>query len=339
MDTNLFKYTLPYELIAQFPLEKRTASRCLSVPRFPRKMHEISFSEITQLVSPGDLLVVNDTRVIPARLYAKKIGDSKVEIMLEKITGKETALVLLKSNKPIKEDQILLIKKYRATVIGRQAPFFELRFNTDTDTIFQKYGNIPLPPYIHRPQEEQDKERYQTVYSAKPGAVAAPTAGLHFDQALIDRLIQEGVLFASITLHVGAGTFLPVRVKKIENHKMHEEFIEVSDDVCRKIHAVKTAGRRVIAVGTTVVRALESAAVSGKLKPNMSYTHLFIHPYFQFRVIDALFTNFHLPQSTLLMMIIAFAGHQRVREAYEYAIEKKFRFLSYGDAMYLERDK
>ena len=345
MDLTQFDYTLPEELIAQYPLPERTASRLLNVTN-EGKLEALGFEALARLINPDDLLVVNDTRVIPARVLAKKPTGGKVEIMLERVLDEHTALVMLGANKPIRLGQILQIgcEQAEARVIDREGSFFVLRFEVDAQALFESSGAIPIPPYIQRNAEELDKSRYQTVYSKTAGAVAAPTAGLHFDKPFIDTLKSKGVEFASVTLHVGAGTFQPVRVQTITDHIMHKERIIVDENVCSRIHRTKKRGGRVIAVGTTVVRALESAALLScsstanlPIEPFQGESDLFIYPGFEFRVVDALVTNFHLPKSTLLMMVSAFAGYDRVMAAYQFAVEARFRFFSYGDAMFLRK--
>ena len=345
MDLTQFDYTLPEELIAQYPLPERTASRLLNVTHEGR-LEALGFEALAKLIKPGDLLVVNDTRVIPARVLAKKPTGGKVEIMLERVLDERTALVMLGANKPIRLGQVLQIgyEQIQARVIDREGNFFVLRFEVDAQGVFESSGAIPIPPYIQRSAEELDESRYQTVYSKTSGAVAAPTAGLHFDEPFIDVLKSKGVDFASVTLHVGAGTFQPVRVQTITDHVMHKERIVVDESVCHDIHRTKKNGGRVIAVGTTVVRALESAALyspasdaTSKIEPFQGESDLFIYPGFEFRVVDALVTNFHLPKSTLLMMVSAFAGYDRVMAAYQFAVEARFRFFSYGDAMFLQK--
>ncbi len=338
MNISQYDYPLPTSLIAQFPAEKRSASRLL-IAESDGSYRNTQFTNISDVLHPGDLLVANDTRVLPARIIAKKPSGGKVEIMLERIVDNHCALVMLGSNKPIRKGQVLLVGDWTVVVAGRQRPFFELLFPQDCHVgeVFQHLGSIPLPPYITRHTRALDRERYQTVYSKTPGAVAAPTAGLHFDRPLIKRLQQYGVDWGSITLHVGAGTFQPVRCQDIRRHQMHHERVEVSAEVCEKIALTRMRGGRVIAVGTTVVRALESAAQSGGLIAAAMDTNLFIYPGYQFNVVDALITNFHLPKSTLLMMVSAFAGYERIMAAYRYAIAHHYRFYSYGDAMFLQR--
>jgi S-adenosylmethionine:tRNA ribosyltransferase-isomerase len=340
MDISQFDYHLPDSLIAQFPSESRSDSRLLVVGEGD-EYRDIRFRDIGEVLRPGDLLVVNDTRVLPARVTGRKPSGGKVEIMLERMVDEHHALVLLRSNKPLRNGQELLAGDCTLSVCGRQGQFFKLKFPDDRDakSFFERWGSVPLPPYISRAPGELDSQRYQTVYSASSGAVAAPTAGLHFDQQLIDRLGEYGVGWGAITLHVGAGTFQPVRCENVRDHQMHHEMIRVGQEACEKIARTRMAGGRIVAVGTTVVRALESAAQAGSLVPGTLDTNLFILPGYKFNVVDALITNFHLPKSTLLMMVSAFAGYERIMDAYQFAIENKFRFYSYGDAMFLERKK
>ena len=340
MNVGQFDYALPPALIAQFPAPERTASRLLAVLPHGGAPAAIRFSDIGGLLRRGDLLVANNTRVVPARLFAHKPTGGRVEIMLERILNGPAALVRLRANKPIRAGQTLAAGKTPLRVSARRGEFFvvERQDGADMPALFESHGTLPLPPYIDRAVEEQDFERYQTVYSRVDGAVAAPTAGLHFDQALIDRLTGSGVRWATVTLHVGAGTFQPVRAESAASHRMHREWIEVDRNACEQINRAKSRGNRVIAVGTTVVRALESAARSGQLAPFSGDTDLFILPGHRFRVVDALITNFHLPRSTLLMLVCAFAGHPNIMRAYDYAIAHRFRFYSYGDAMFAEHN-
>lgn len=348
MDINRYDYSLPEDLIAQLPTPKRSSSRLLVVES-GADYRDIFFENIIDEIKPGDLLVVNDTRVLPARMFAGKPSGGKVEIMLERIIDEQCALVMLGSNKPVRKGQVLLLGSEHDLAPGacalevgnRHGTFFELLFpsgNNVRDT-FERWGYTPLPPYINRHTDSFDSHRYQTVYSKIPGAVAAPTAGLHFDQLLIDRLRQRGVAWGAITLHVGAGTFQPVRCQDIRHHQMHHERVEVGEEVCRQIVQTRARGGRIIAVGTTVVRALESAAQSGRLLAESMDTDLFIFPGYKFNVVDALITNFHLPKSTLLIMVSAFAGYERIMAAYRYAIDNGYRFYSYGDAMFLQRQR
>ena len=339
MDISRFNFELPAELIAQYPTARRTSSRLLVPGHEAGQQRELLFSDVATLLSPGDLVIVNNTRVLPARMAALRPTGGRVEIMLERITSDNQALVLLGANKPVKPGQALIVGDHTIGVTGRSGAFFELTFPASAITVFEQYGKIPLPPYIDRPAGDDDLERYQTVFSQIPGAVAAPTAGLHFDDELIETIQDNGVDWGEITLHVGAGTFQPVRESKIENHQMHSERIEVNESVCEQVAQTRSRGGRVVAVGTTVVRALETAAASGNLLPSDIDTSLFITPGYQFRVVDALITNFHLPKSTLLMMVSAFTGYERLMATYRYAIANQYRFFSYGDAMFLEKQQ
>lgn len=338
-----FDFTLPERLIAKYPTAQRTASRMLRLDGKTGHVVHGNFIDIVDLLSPGDLLVFNNTRVIPARLFGRKQTGGKIEILLERILSDNTALAHIKSSKSPKEGAKLELEgSLQATVLGRQDALFHIQF-TSQDNIFdllEAHGHMPLPPYIDRPDEEADKERYQTVYNEKPGAVAAPTAGLHFDQALLTTIKNKGVNIAFVTLHVGAGTFQPVRVENIEEHQMHAEYAEVNSDVVDLVKQTKARGNRVIAVGTTSVRSIESAAqacTEGLIETFLSDTSIFIYPGFEFKVIDCMITNFHLPQSTLMMLISAFAGRDKVMNAYARAIEQEYRFFSYGDAMFIEK--
>ena len=336
-----FDYSLPESLIAQFPTNPRSASRLMVVGSGQDDFVHTRFDRIIDFLSPNDLLVVNDTRVVPARIRGRKITGGVVEIMLERVIDEEVALVLIGAGKSVRVGQILLVDDHELEVIGRQDIFYRVAMPPawTVTRLFETYGSTPLPPYIRREVEERDSERYQTVWSRHPGAVAAPTAGLHFDQRLIDRITARGVEWASITLHVGAGTFQPVRVGDVREHKMHKEKIEVSPGVCEVVRRTRARGGRVIAVGTTVVRALESAGQSGSLLPASSDTELFILPGFEFNITDALITNFHLPRSTLLMMVSAFGGYEKIMAAYRQAIIRRYRFFSYGDAMFVRKAK
>ena len=339
-----FSFTLPEHLIAKYPTPDRTASRLLHLNGTTGDVNHKQFQQMLDLVEPGDLLVFNNTRVIPARLLGQKASGGKVEVLIERIVDDNNALAHVRASKAPKPGTDLLLEgAVSVTVTGRQDALFELRFNGDATVLEQleQYGHMPLPPYIDRPDEQADKERYQTVYNQAPGAVAAPTAGLHFDDALLERLQQKGVNLAYVTLHVGAGTFQPVRVDNILEHKMHSEFAIVPEDVVNAVRATKAAGKRVIAVGTTSVRSLESSALGASkgevLVPYQSDTDIFIYPGFEFKVVDAMFTNFHLPESTLIMLISAFSGKDNVLAAYEQAIEQEYRFYSYGDSMFIEK--
>ena len=335
-----FDFDLPEELIAHFPLENRTDSRLLIVNGDSGDLRHGSFSDILDLVKPGDLMVFNDTRVIPARLFGQKESGGKVELLVERITGDQRALVHLRASRTPKVGAKLQFEGgIDAVVVGREQGLFDLEFQLDEPVIaaLERSGHMPLPPYIKREDQLSDRERYQTVYNKKPGAVAAPTAGLHFDDHLIAQLEAKGVERAFVTLHVGAGTFRPVKVDDIETHEMHSEYIEVSAETCEAIKAAKARGSRVIAVGTTSVRSLESVAHEGEVKPYFGDTQIFIYPGYQYQVVDALVTNFHLPESTLLMLVSAFAGYDTTMAAYREAVEQRYRFFSYGDAMFLTR--
>jgi S-adenosylmethionine:tRNA ribosyltransferase-isomerase len=335
MKTSDFSYDLPEELIAQYPTADRDSSRLLCLDP-EGNITDTSFKKFAEYLKPGDLIVLNDTRVIPARLFARKETGGKVEIMLERIRDEKSLLVQLRASKSPKPGIRLLIDETTSfEVLGRSGDMFLLNYEGDeslTD-LLDRLGHMPLPPYIDREDEGADKERYQTVFSDKPGAVAAPTAGLHFTKTILEELKEKGIDNTRLTLHVGAGTFQPVRVEDIANHKMHSEYARVPIDVVEKISETKSNGGRVLAVGTTVVRSLESAARSGELKSFEGDTDIFIYPGFKFKVVDMLLTNFHLSESTLLMLVCAFAGKENVFHAYQHAINEKYRFYSYGDAM------
>ncbi len=335
-----FFYSLPEELIAQYPTAERSASRLLYVKGEGGACLDQQFRDFPSLLNPGDLLVFNNTRVIPARMLGHKESGGKVEMLVERVLGEQTVLAHLRASKSPKAGARLLFEKcVEVEVIGRQEALFELRFLGECSVIEQleAHGHMPLPPYIERADELQDRERYQTVFSdhSKCGAVAAPTAGLHFDQAMLDLLEQRGVESAYVTLHVGAGTFQPVRVDDICDHKMHSEYLEVSQQVVDQVAATRARGGRVIAVGTTSVRSLESASSSGQLQAYQGETEIFIHPGYQFNCIDGLLTNFHLPESTLLMLVSALAGYENMMAAYQHAVAQQYRFFSYGDAMFI----
>jgi S-adenosylmethionine:tRNA ribosyltransferase-isomerase len=330
-----FHYDLPPELIAQQPLPKRSDSRLLYLPRAVEALSDRSFRELPSLLQAGDLLVFNNTRVIPARLHGRKETGGRVEILLERLLSDRECLAQLRASKSPKPGGIILLDDGSVIeVISRDDAFFHLRLEGGglSDT-FQALGHMPLPPYIEREDTAIDHERYQTVYAREPGAVAAPTAGLHFDRGLFDMLEREGVGRTEVTLHVGAGTFQPVRCENVEEHRMHAEYLEVTARVCEAVERTRLIGGRVIAVGTTAVRSLETAAAGGELRPFAGDSRIFIYPGYRFRVIDGLLTNFHLPESTLIMLVCALAGRKRVLEAYRHAVEQRYRFFSYGDAM------
>jgi S-adenosylmethionine:tRNA ribosyltransferase-isomerase len=333
-----YNYDLPDELIAQAPLPERGASRLLHVPAHSKGYQELLFRDVGQLLRAGDLLVLNDTRVIPGRLFGAKASGGRVEMLLERMLEPDLALVQLRSSKSPREGgRLEFPPNLHATVEGRKGTFFLLRFDQPLQPFLEKHGHMPLPPYIRRPDQAADRERYQTVYALESGAVAAPTAGLHFDAALLDEIAGQGVEVAYITLHVGAGTFSPLRPEQIASKRLHKERIVVDEDVCAAVERTRERGGRVIAVGTTVVRALETAAAEGELKPFDGETDIFIFPGYKFAVVDAMITNFHLPESSLLMLVSAFHGREAMLGAYAYAVEQGFRFFSYGDAMFLER--
>ena len=339
MQRNDFHYELPTELIATHPARIRSSSRLLCLDPVADYLEDRQFADMPELLEPGDLLVFNDTRVIPARLIGTKSTGGRVEVLIERITGANTALAHVRASKsPRAGTQLLLEGEISARIEGREGDLFLVDFPGSRNLLdlLEAFGHMPLPPYIKREDSQDDRHRYQTIYARVPGAVAAPTAGLHFDDAVMDRLGQRGVETAFVTLHVGAGTFQPVRVDTIEEHVMHHEYFEVDADVCRKISETRRRGRRVVAVGTTVVRSLESASQSGEIVPSHGETSLFITPGYRFRCVDALLTNFHLPESTLLMLVCAFAGQQRVMSAYRHAIRAGYRFYSYGDAMFIK---
>ncbi len=330
-----FDYNLPAEQIAQKPLPRGQA-RLLVLDG--NQNSEIKCDQLIDYLKPDDLLVFNNTRVLPARLFVYKSTGGRIEIMLERLLDEQKILVQMRSNKTLKNGQIFYIDhQHIFELIGRQDNFFILKNISEfsTEQLLVKYGVMPLPPYINRAADTYDEECYQTVFASSPGAVAAPTAGLHFNEAMLSAIQEKGVGMAYITLHVGAGTFQPVRHEDVSQHQMHYEYIEVSPAVIDAVAATKAKGGRVIAVGTTVVRALESAARQGILQPFQGETNIFIHDDYHFKVIDGLMTNFHLPKSTLLMLVCAFMGHDRVMKAYNQAVAEKYRFFSYGDAMLL----
>ncbi len=333
-----FHFDLPPELIAQAPLPERTASRLLWVPPVGADFEDRGFAELETLLAPGDLLVFNDTRVIPARVFGSKETGGRVEIMIERLLPANEARAQIGASKsPKPGSTIQLDAGGSAEVLSREEGFYHLRFDVPgaLESWLQHAGKLPLPPYITREADSADALRYQTVFAKTPGAVAAPTAGLHFDDALLDRLRAKGVQTDYVTLHVGAGTFMPMRVENVQDHTMHREWLNVGAELVQRIRRTREAGGRVIAVGTTVVRALESAMRDGELQPFAGETQIFIFPGYRIRSVDALITNFHLPESTLLMLVSAFAGRDRILEAYAHAVAKRYRFFSYGDAMML----
>ena len=338
MRTCDFHYDLPAERIAQFPASPRSASRLLSLEGATGTVRDLEFVDFPSLLAPGDLLVLNDTRVIPARLYATKETGGRCELLVERVLDDHRVLAQARASKPLRPAQMLYFTgEVSARVLARRSEFFEIAFDTEAPVtdILERIGHVPLPPYITRADEGADRERYQTVYARQAGAVAAPTAGLHFDAAMLARLTEVGFETAYLTLHVGAGTFQPVRVADVREHRMHAEYFRIEPAVAERINLAKRCGRRVVAVGTTVVRTLEAAAMAGRVEACAGETDIFVYPGFRFQIVDALLTNFHLPESTLLMLVCAFAGTEPVLAAYRRAVEKKYRFYSYGDAMFV----
>ncbi|MDF3865711.1 tRNA preQ1(34) S-adenosylmethionine ribosyltransferase-isomerase QueA [Pseudomonas denitrificans (nom. rej.)] len=334
-----FHFDLPEALIARHPLPERRSSRLLVLDGPSGELSHRHFADILGFLKPGDLMVFNNTRVIPARLFGQKASGGKLEILVERVLDSHRVLAHVRSSKsPKPGSKILIDGGGEAEMLQRHDALFELGFSEDVLPLLERVGHMPLPPYIDRPDEDADRERYQTVYAERAGAVAAPTAGLHFDEALLESIRAKGVDTAFVTLHVGAGTFQPVRVERIEDHHMHNEWLEVSQDVVDAVAACKARGGRVVAVGTTSVRSLESAARDGVLKPFSGDTDIFIFPGRPFHVVDALVTNFHLPESTLLMLVSAFAGYPETMAAYAAAVEQGYRFFSYGDAMFITRN-
>lgn len=337
LDLSQFNYELPPELIAQSPAARRAASRLLHLDG-AGGLHDRQFTDLPALLDAGDLLVFNDTRVIKARLTGHKDSGGKVEVLIERITQPTTALAHVKASKsPKAGSRLQLADAFEVRVLGRQGELFELEFPERVLDLLDRHGSTPLPPYIEHAAGNEDEERYQTVYAREPGAVAAPTAGLHFDQDMLAGLEAQGIAQAFVTLHVGAGTFQPVRVHDLSQHIMHAERYSVPDETVDKIHAARAAGGRVVAVGTTSVRALEAAAAQKSARLALEGdTRLFITPGYKFAWVDALITNFHLPQSTLLMLVSALAGMEPIRRAYAHAVQSRYRFFSYGDAMFIE---
>lgn len=349
-----FHFDLPDNLIARYPTPERTASRLLKLDGNTGALTDQHFPDLLEDIQAGDLLIFNNTRVIPARLYGRKSSGGKLEVLVERVLDEHRCLAHIRASKAPKEGAEIILGEdklgegngFHAIMTARYGALFELQFSA-TQPLFdllQQAGHMPLPPYIDRPDEDADQERYQTVYSKVLGAVAAPTAGLHFDNAMLEKLSEKGVQTAFVTLHVGAGTFQPVRVENILDHQMHAEYAEVSEEVVEKILSTKAAGKRVIAVGTTSVRSIESAAQaaeqSGKLiAPFFSDTQIFLYPGKTFKVVDALVTNFHLPESTLIMLVSAFAGYRHTMQAYQHAVANQYRFFSYGDAMFITKNE
>jgi S-adenosylmethionine:tRNA ribosyltransferase-isomerase len=334
MQRSDFSYDLPPELIAQTPLAQRRASRLLVLDGASATIDDRMFAELPELLEPNDLLVFNDTRVVPARIFGRKTTGGRVELLLERVLGPRRALVHLRaSHKPQHGADIELPGEARARVGARAGELVEIELDRDLVPYFEAHGQTPLPPYISRAPDATDRERYQTVFARAPGAVAAPTAGLHFDAAMLEALAARGIERTFLTLHVGAGTFAPVRTEQVEEHELHAEWLQVPAATCAAVERCRARGGRVVAVGTTSVRALETAAVGGKPAPFVGESRLFIYPGFEFRVVDAMVTNFHLPESSLLMLVAAFAGREATLAAYSHAVASRYRFFSYGDAM------
>ncbi len=334
-----FRFDLPPELIAQRPLPERGASRLLALESSDPAPRDLLFADLPALLRPGDLLVFNNTRVMRARLLGHKETGGRVEVLIERLLSPDLALAQVRASKSPKPGmRIALDGGRQLETQGREGDLFALRaLDTTFPVLMETQGHLPLPPYIERPDDSSDAERYQTVYATREGAVAAPTAGLHFDRDMLVRLDEMGVERAEVTLHVGAGTFQPVRVENLDQHRMHAEWLEVDETVCARVAATRAAGGRVVAVGTTSVRSLESAAAGGEIEPLRGDSRLFIRPGYRFRAVDAIVTNFHLPESTLLMLVCAFAGQDRILAAYRHAVDARYRFFSYGDAMFLTR--
>ena len=339
-----FQFDLPAELIAQYPTQQRPASRLLYLDARTGQLADRQFRDFPSLLQPGDLLVLNDTRVIPARLLGHKDTGGKLEVLVERLLADDQVLAHVRASKsPKPGGRLFFADGVEAEVVSREDDMFVLRFRdparsmVDVATILERLGHMPLPPYIERQDAETDRERYQTVYARQQGAVAAPTAGLHFDEAMLEQIQAQGIELAFVTLHVGAGTFQPVRVEDISEHRMHSEWMQLSEDVVAAVKRTRALGGRVIAVGTTSVRCLETAARQGELHAYSGETDIFITPGYQFRVVDALLTNFHLPESTLLMLVSAFAGHDNIMRAYTHAVAERYRFFSYGDAMFIDK--
>ncbi len=347
MQVQDFSFELPDELIARHPMAERTGSRLLQLDGNSGNLTHGRFGDILDLIHPGDLLVFNNTRVIPARMFGRKASGGKLEVLVERMLDDKRVLAHVRSSKAPKPGTGLILEPdVNATMVARHDALFEIEFDDERTVleILDAVGHMPLPPYIDRPDTDADKERYQTVYNEKPGAVAAPTAGLHFDEPLLSAIRAKGAELAFITLHVGAGTFQPVRVDNVLDHKMHAEYIEVPAEVVAQIDATQARGGRVIAVGTTSVRSLESAAQASLAKgeplaPFYGDTDIFIYPGYRFQLVDAMVTNFHLPESTLIMLVSAFAGQDHIMEAYRQAVAERYRFFSYGDAMFITRQQ
>ncbi|ANU35583.1 tRNA preQ1(34) S-adenosylmethionine ribosyltransferase-isomerase QueA [Vibrio scophthalmi] len=347
MQVSDFHFDLPDELIARYPQPERTSSRLLQLNGNSGELVDGIFTDVLGHIEAGDLVVFNNTRVIPARMFGRKASGGKLEVLVERMIDTKSILAHVRCSKSPKPGTVILLgenDEFSAEMVARHDALFELKFNSDQTVleILEQIGHMPLPPYIDRPDEDADKERYQTVYNQKPGAVAAPTAGLHFDEVLLEKIKAKGADLAYVTLHVGAGTFQPVKVDNIHDHHMHAEYVEVTQDVVDAINATKARGGRVIAVGTTSVRSLESAAQDAlkngtELVPFFGDTEIFIFPGYEYQLVDCLITNFHLPESTLIMLVSAFAGYENTMNAYQHAVDNHYRFFSYGDSMFIEK--
>lgn len=332
-----FHFDLPQELIAQHPTKQRTNSRLLALDKKTGAVQDLHFPDILKFLNAGDLLVFNNTKVIPARLFGKKITGGKVEVFIERLLNDNSAIAMLKTSKSAKLGMPIIFDDFMIKPTARKGMFFliETQDGTSITELMDKFGHMPLPPYIQREDEIEDKSRYQTVYAKEKGAVAAPTAGLHFDEELLQKIKDKGINTAYVTLHVGAGTFQPVKTESINDHIMHKEWLQVSEDVAESVKQTKAKGNKVIAVGTTAVRCLETASQSGEIQAYTGDTNIFIYPGYQFKVVDSLLTNFHLPESTLIMLVSAKCGRENTLNTYKHAVENKYRFFSYGDAMFI----
>ena len=336
MRRDLFQFDLPDELIARQPAQQRQGSRLLYLDSASKELQHQQFPDLLNHIQPGDLMVFNNTKVIPARLFGEKETGGKIEVLVERVVDSHSVQAHIRASKsPKSGNQLIFEQGHSAEMLGRADDLFILKFSAPVLAVLDQIGHMPLPPYIDRSDTDEDKSRYQTVYAQQLGAVAAPTAGLHFDEQLLESIQSKGVQIAFVTLHVGAGTFQPVRADNILDHEMHSEWLQVSDDVCQQVIDTKSKGGRVIAVGTTSVRCLETAARSGQIAPFEGDTNIFIYPGYDFKVVDGLLTNFHLSESTLLMLVSAFSGYQSIMQAYRQAVAERYRFFSYGDAMFL----
>ena len=335
METSEYYYDLPEELIAQTPSEKRSDSKLLHV--VPNSFEDRVFSDLTTMLNENDLLVINNTKVIPSRMKGFKESGGKIEILLERILGNYRALVQIKSSRNLKNGSSLyLSNNIEIHVVSKEDSFYVVEFPEEVEKTMKRFATVPLPPYIKREANPRDEKRYQTIYASKLGAVAAPTAGLHFTEELLNKIQKMKVDIGEITLHIGAGTFMPLRAKQLQMKKLHKEYFSIEQKLCNQIKHTKKLGGRIIAVGTTATRALETVGLK-RIEPKKGYTDIFIYPGFRFKVVDAMITNFHLPESSLMMLVAAFCGRKEILSAYRHAVENRYRFFSYGDAMFLER--